>query len=466
MNDLQRHMMMTTSNPPQVSDIFDTETSFASLGLDPKLLKGIEALGFEHPTHVQSKLLRSAASGKDILGQSKTGTGKTAAFGLPTLQHLMDLDPEDRKLGSLILTPTRELAIQVSHELRNLARFTDVKVVPIYGGQRMKAQIPKLEKRPEIIVGTPGRVMDFHRRGLLPYDRIRVAVLDEVDRMLDIGFRDDIRQILGSIKQKHQTIFVSATISDEIDRLARQYLKNAEKLVLSASSLTVSQVDQYYIPCERWDKNRMLVHMLKHEDPALTLVFCRTKRTVDSLAEYLKRKKIDAHAMHGDMYQTKRNRVMEMLRGGHLSVLVASDLAARGIDVDDISHVVNYDLPEDPEVYVHRIGRTARAGRDGVAWSLVSPDQGELLTAIEKLTNVEVKVREFTGFEPGPVPRDIAAQQERDRERGERHRAEASRTNLVAPDPKKVDESLFPGGIVPAEAPAKRMGGRIRTRRR
>jgi ATP-dependent RNA helicase DeaD len=338
----------------------------------------------------------------------------------------------------------------------------------VYGGQKLSVQISKLQKHPNIIVGTPGRVMDMHARGHLPYDKVRVAILDEVDRMLDIGFRDDIRRILGTMKHKHQTVFVSATISPEIEKLANQYLHEPERLVLTSSkSLTVSRVNQSYFPVQPWDKNRLLVHLLTHEAPALTLVFCRMKQTVDALTEYLARHKIDAHSIHGDMYQGKRNRIMDKFRAGELKVLVASDLAARGLDVDNITHVINYDLPEDPEIYVHRIGRTARAGKDGIAWSFVTPDQGDLLTAIEMLTNVEIPTREFADFEPGPVPADIQAQRERDAVRRDTIRTEQNRT--ANPPPALLgqkDESKVPGGLVPSAQPAKRLGGRLRTRRR
>jgi ATP-dependent RNA helicase DeaD len=446
-----------------MEDIFSSSSTFNSLGLSKPLLQGVEALGFEHPTQVQAELIPIAVEGRDILAQSKTGTGKTAAFGLGLLQRL----DEDRAFGGLVLCPTRELAIQVAREMRDLAKFTPFRIVAIYGGQRMGQQIPKLKKDPQIIVGTPGRVMDFHRRGLIPYDQVQVAVLDEVDRMLDIGFRDDIRKILGTMKQEHQTIFVSATVSPEIDRLARQYLDDPVELKLSQSSLTVSQVLQHYFSVERWDKNRLLVHLLRKEDPALTLVFCRTKQTVDGLTEYLNRKNIDAHAIHGDMYQRKRNRVMKKLREGELSVLVASDLAARGLDVDDITHVINYDLPEDPEIYVHRIGRTARAGRKGEAWSFVTPEQGELLSEIEKLTNVEITKAAYDDFKPGPIPQQIQVARQQDEEREAALRVEHSRIPVAPPSTDEAtDPSRFPGGKVPVALPAKRMGGRLRTRRK
>jgi len=445
-----------------MDDIFAKDKSFADLGLGPDLVKAVDDLGFKHPTHVQAQVMPVAIAGRDVLAQSKTGTGKTAAFGLPILERLDGKTP----FAALILCPVRELAVQVAHEMRNFARYTDLKIVPVYGGQRMSVQIPKLQKGPEVIVGTPGRVMDFHRRGLLPYDNLQIAVLDEVDRMLDIGFREDIRRILGSLQQRHQTIFVSATISDEIDRLARRYLHEPEKFVLKASSLTVAEVAQHYFPVERWDKNRLLLHLLKHEDVELTLVFCRTKLTVDGLTGYLNRKGVDAHAIHGDLHQGKRNQVMTKLRSGELSVLVASDLASRGLDVDDISHVINFDLPEDPEIYVHRIGRTARAGRKGIAWSFVTPEQGDLLTAIEMLTNVEIDEVEYPDFKPGPVPSAVVDQRQRDEERRENASRQHSRIAVEPPVEKEIDASKFPGGLVPTKLPAKRMGGRLRTRRR
>jgi ATP-dependent RNA helicase DeaD len=449
--------------PATKSEIFDTEASFETLGLRSDLLAAIADLGFVHPTLVQTQFIPLAIAGRDILCQSKTGTGKTAAFGLPIFHNLGQRSP----FGALVLCPVRELAIQVAHDLRNLGRDSSLRIVPIYGGQRMNVQMQKLKKEPDIIVGTPGRVMDFHRRGLLPYDKVKIAVLDEVDRMLDIGFRDDIRRILGAMRHEHQTMFVSATISPEIEKLARQYLRKPERLFMVAKSLTVAQVEQRYFMAERWDKNRLLVHLLKHEDYALTVVFCRTKQTVDGLSDYLNRKGIEAYAIHGDLHQGKRNRVMAKLRSGELSVLVASDLAARGLDVDDISHVINYDLPEDPEVYVHRIGRTARAGKKGIAWSFVTPEQGDLLTAIEMLTNVEIHEEQYSDFEPGPVPTAVQHQRQREKERREEAQVEHSRTSVAPPTKESaVDAEKFPGGVVPIAAPSKRMGGRLRTRRR
>lgn len=451
-------------------ETFDTSRTFADLGLPPGLLRAVSEKGFVHPTKIQAALIPPAIAGKDCLGQAKTGTGKTAAFGLPMMARL---DPKGRFNG-LVLVPTRELAIQVAKELHDLAHYSGHTVAAVYGGHSIQAQAHKLEKGVGIVVGTPGRIMDMNGRGLLPYDRVQFAVLDEVDRMLDIGFREDIRRILGSMKQRPQTVFVSATIAGEIERLARSYMNNPEKLVTFEKSLTVTQVKQSYLPVEPWDKRRLLLHLLTHEKPDLTVVFCRTKRTVDTVAEYLAKNKIDAHPMHGDMFQKKRDKVMDRLREGGLSVLVASDLAARGLDVEDISHVVNYDLPEDPEVYIHRIGRTARAGREGVAWSFVCPDQGELLTAIEMLANIEIPRKEYDDFKPGPLPADVVAQRELTVKRREESDRTKNRFAVTPPSvptpgsatPEPVDLSKFPGGIVPTALPTRRIGGRVPGRRR
>jgi ATP-dependent RNA helicase DeaD len=469
-------------------EIFDTRTPFADLGLRNSVLKGIAAAGFEHPTSIQAQLIPLILSGRDVIGQAKTGTGKTAAFGLPFI-HM-----QHRNVGfqTLILAPTRELAIQIAAEIQELAKFTPIRVAAIYGGQRISSQADKLRRDPEIVVGTPGRVMDLVERRMLMLQNVRFAVLDEVDRMLDIGFREDIRKILNMCPKERQTVFVSATISTDIEKLARQFMRDPEKLVVSSGSLTVSLVQQLYLAVQPWDKKRLLRHLLTHEEPALTLVFCRLKRTCDELARYLTEKKIDAHAIHADLPQSKRNQVMAKLRSGQLAVLIASDLASRGIDVENITHVINYDLPEDVELYVHRIGRTARAGRGGIAWSFVTPDQGYLLTQIEQLINAEIPKLDYPDFEPGPVP-DYAV-----RERGDRQRSAAAKASrftsaplsapVAAPGPAPTadqrrggktaepaaapaaapaaDPSKFPGGIVPTRLPPKRMFGKIRSGRR
>ncbi len=446
-------------------EVFDQAKTFADLGLRSSVLKGVTQAGFDKPTMIQAAMIPLALAGRDVLGQAKTGTGKTAAFGLP----LFHMAIRDLAFQTLILAPTRELAIQISRELEELGRFTPIRVTAIYGGQRISAQTDKLRKDPEILVGTPGRVMDLLQRGAIHFRNIKFVVLDEVDRMLDIGFREDIRRILSQCPRERQTIFVSATISAEIEKLGRQYMREGqvEKIVVRSGSLTVNLVKQFHLPVQPWDKHRLLKHLLLHEEVALTIVFCRLKRTCDELERYLRHENIDAHAIHADLGQGKRNQIMQKLRSGQLEVLIASDLASRGIDVEGITHVINYDLPEDPEIYVHRIGRTARVGRGGIAWSFVTPEQGELLTRIEHLINTEVPKLDYPDFTPGPVPeRVVREQQEKERAdeaKVNRYEAAAQQLNqtLAAPDARK-----FPGGIVPTKLPPRRMQGRVRSTRR
>lgn len=448
--------------------VFAVDKTFADLGLKEEIVRGCEAAGFKHPTSIQAALVPLALTKRDVLGQAKTGTGKTAAFALPLL-HMVE---PGAAMQVIILAPTRELAIQIQQDFAQIGRYSSIKSVAIYGGQSISTQARKLEEGPEIIVGTPGRVMDMMERGLLSLASVRFAVLDEVDRMFDIGFRDDIRQILRKCPTDRQTIFVSATISGEIEELARKHMRDPEKLIVSAGSLTVDMVQQKYLTVQPWDKRRLLAHLLSHEEPALTLVFCRMKRTVDSVAEYLNRHKIEAHAIHGDMNQSQRNRVMERLRHGKLEVLVASDLASRGIDVEGITHVVNYDLPEDPDIYVHRIGRTARAGRNGVAWSLVTPAQGGLLTEIELLINAEIPKLDYPDFEARERPSDwkdeapnphhvVQIEGAPQQQKGRFEASEAPEANKLSEDELK---SKFPGGVVPSKLPPRQMRGRVRRR--
>mgnify|MGYP001953032932 CR=1 FL=1 len=298
-------------------------------------------------------------------------------------------------------------------------------------------------------------------------------MLDEVDRMLDIGFRDDIKKILGNIRGDHQTIFVSATMDREIESLARQFMKDdAEKITTVSGSLTVSLVDQKYISVEPWDKRTLLLHLLRNEEPDTTVVFCRTKMTVRKVTQYLKDKGISAREIHGDLHQSKRNKVMEQMRDGKLDVLIASDLAARGLDVEHITHVINYDLPDDPEVYVHRIGRTARAGRRGIAWTFVTSEQGQHLTEIEKLSGAMIEQMRYPSFKPGRVPDDIREQRDSDKKRGEGRTTPADRVigpKATTAGDGMTDEQLkamFPDGKIPKNMPQRGIGAKFRRRGR
>ncbi|MEM6458734.1 MAG: DEAD/DEAH box helicase, partial [Planctomycetota bacterium] len=343
-------------------ELFDTSVSFADLKLSEKVVAGLTEAGFEHPTGIQAALIPPIMEGHDVIGQAKTGTGKTAAFGLPILSLA---DPEVRG-QALVLAPTRELAAQVAGELDQLGKATNIRTSVIIGGESMRHQQKSLAQGGHLVVGTPGRVMDLHGRGQLDFNHVRFVVLDEVDRMLDIGFREDIRKILKLIPRPidkpvaeggRQTIFVSATMDVQIERLARSFMKkDAQKITTVSGSLTVAMVDQKYLPVEPWDKRALLLKLLTKEKPDTTVVFCKTKATVRKVAEYLKKKELNVREIHGDLHQSKRNKVMDAFRKEKVDVLIASDLAARGLDVDHITHVINYDLPEDPEVYIHRIG--------------------------------------------------------------------------------------------------------------
>lgn len=449
------------------SGTLKTDITFDDLGLREDVLAGIKSYGFVHPTDIQAEMIPVALQGKDIIGQAKTGTGKTAAFTLPIL-HLAD---PDVRMQALILAPTRELANQITKEMQDLAQGTTLKVSSIIGGESMRDQQDSLRKGGHLIVGTPGRVMDLWSRRELDFTDIRFAVLDEVDRMLDIGFRDDIKKILSKIKGDHQTIFVSATMDKDIEMLARQFMKeDAEKITTVSGSLTVSMVDQQYLPAEPWDKKQLLLHLLLNEKPETTVVFCRTKNTVRKLAAYLKEKGLTAREIHGDLHQTKRNKVMQQMRDNKVDILIASDLAARGLDVEHITHVINYDLPDDPEVYVHRIGRTARAGRRGTAWSFVASDQGQMLSDIEKLVGVLIEQKHYPAFKPGPPPRDIQERRERDAANMGKKTTVADR--VVKPEHNDLGlseeelKAMFPDGKIPKTMPKRGIGAKFKRRGR
>lgn len=370
--------------------------SFADLGVEVRFLKALLKMAFTEPSEIQRQLIPHGLTGRDILGQAQTGTGKTAAFGLPILQQL---DPAKR-LQAICLAPTRELAVQVTGELSRLAEFANLRVAAIYGGQKVATQLHHLGRKPHFVVGTPGRVIDFMRRGVLDVSEVRFAVLDEVDRMLDIGFRDDIRNILPRITLPHQTIFVSATIDQEINKLARQYMKDPIEINVSRDRMTVDEVDQWYVTAEPQDKFRLLHLLIQEQNPPVAIVFCNTKHAARKLARKLHDAGVDAIEIHGDLEQRKRDRVMAMFRKHQIRVLVATDLAARGIDVSAVSHIYNYDVPKDPEIYVHRVGRTARMGAKGVAVTFVTREEGGELTAIEALINREIPSRTIAGYKP------------------------------------------------------------------
>ena len=335
---------------------------FDELDLYPQVLRAIADMGFEEATPIQSQAIPVVMSGVDVIGQAQTGTGKTASFGIPVLHKV---EPNSRKTQVIILSPTRELAIQVADEIRKLAKYMHgVKVLPVYGGQEIGRQIKALKGGAQIIVGTPGRVMDHLRRKTIRCDAIHTVVLDEADEMLNMGFRDDIETILEYIPAEgRQTILFSATMPKPILDITRKYQHDAVNIKVVKKELTVPSIEQYYYDVKRSDKVEVLTRLLDYYNPKLSLVFCNTKRMVDELAEELKGRGYFAEGLHGDMKQSQRDRVMKGFRSGKTEILIATDVAARGIDVDDVEAVFNYDIPQDDEYYVHRIGRTGRAGR-------------------------------------------------------------------------------------------------------
>ena len=354
---------------------------FAELGLSGPLLTAVDRVGFQNPTDIQRELIPLALAGRDCLGQARTGTGKTAAFALPILQRVQP----GHGIQALVLVPTRELAAQVGEHVQLLSPAEPPRTLIVFGGTGIGANLRELKRGVDIVVGTPGRILDLIQRGALDLRNVKLAVLDEVDRMLDIGFRDDIRRIMASVARDRQTIFVSATMTEEIRRLAHGLMRDPVEINVSADCLTVDQVRQDYMTVEARDKLGTLREFLKRTAPRLAIVFTRTKRGATKVARQLTRANVACAEIHGGLAQGRRTRVLNDLRAGRLKVLVATDLASRGLDVTGVSHIVNYDIPADPAVYVHRIGRTARMGNSGHALTLVTPEQGRELTDIEML---------------------------------------------------------------------------------
>lgn len=361
---------------------------FESLTLSPEMLKAIEDMGFEEASPIQALAIPLVMEGRDVVGQAQTGTGKTAAFGIPILEAV---DPRSNELQALVLCPTRELAIQVAEELNTLAKYKrNLRVLPVYGGQPIDRQFKALRQGVQIVIGTPGRVMDHMERGTLRLDKVRMVVLDEADEMLDMGFREDIEHILDDVPEERQTIFFSATMRPEITRLAEKYLDQPEFVKISPKVLTVPNIEQIYYEVPRFGRLEAMCRIIDYYNPKLAVVFANTKKGVDELVEHLQARGYMADGLHGDMNQSQRDRVMAKFRSGSIEILVATDVAARGIDVEDIEAVFNYDIPSDVEYYVHRIGRTGRAGRSGRAFTFASGKEFYKLRDIQRFTKAKI----------------------------------------------------------------------------
>ena len=363
---------------------------FDELNIAEPILRAITDMGFEEATPIQAKAIPIEMTGIDVLGQAQTGTGKTAAFAIPLLQKI---NPKEKKLQSIVLCPTRELAIQVADEIRHLAKYLHgVKVLPIYGGQDIVKQIRSLKAGTQIMIGTPGRVMDHMRRKTVKFDHIHTVILDEADEMLNMGFREDIETILKDVPKERQTILFSATMPKPILEIAGEYQKDAQLIKVVKKELTVANIEQYYYEVKQKNKDEVLSRLLDIYNPKLSLVFCNTKKKVDELVEVLQNRGYFAEGLHGDLKQSQRDRVMNGFRNGKTEILVATDVAARGIDVDNVEAVFNYDLPQDDEYYVHRIGRTGRAGRTGMAFSFVVGREAYKLRDIMKYCKTKIEI--------------------------------------------------------------------------
>lgn len=356
---------------------------FKELELSPELLKSVERAGFEEATSIQAETIPLALVGKDVIGQAQTGTGKTAAFGLPMLEKI---DPDRHELQGLVIAPTRELAIQTQEELYRLGRDKKVRVQAVYGGADIGRQIRGLKDRPHIVVGTPGRMLDHINRHTLKLGTVQTLVLDEADEMLNMGFLEDIEKIISQVPDQRQTLLFSATMPPAIKNIGVKFMKSPHHVKIKAKEMTADLIDQYYVRAKEYEKFDIMTRLFDVQTPELTIVFGRTKRRVDELARGLEARGYRAEGIHGDLSQQKRMSVLRSFKSGHLDILVATDVAARGLDISGVTHVYNYDIPQDPESYVHRIGRTGRAGKGGMSVTFVTPNEMDYLHVIENLT--------------------------------------------------------------------------------
>lgn len=364
---------------------------FNEMNLDERILRAVKDLGYEEATSIQTKAIPLALEGEDILGQAQTGTGKTAAFAIPLLSRI---NSKNKNLQAIVLCPTRELALQVSKEFRKLSQYMhSIKLIPVYGGQDIVKQIKSLKAGVQIIVGTPGRVMDHMRRRTIKLSDVNCVVLDEADEMLDMGFREDIETILAEIPEERQTMLFSATMPKPILEITKKYQKDAKNVKVVNKELTVENIEQYYFEVKRAYKDEILSRLIDVYNPELSIIFCNTKKKVEEVANDLQNRGYFAEGLHGDLKQAQRDRVMGNFRSGKTEILVATDVAARGLDVKGVDLVINYDLPQDDEYYVHRIGRTGRAGKSGLALSFVSGKEVYKLKEIQRYCHTKIKLK-------------------------------------------------------------------------
>lgn len=370
--------------------------TFYEFGLDHQVVRAVTEMGFSEATPIQTATIPTALEGKDIIGQAQTGTGKTGAFGVPLINRIKT---EEDHVQALILAPTRELANQVAESLIAFGKYKGVRTVVVYGGQDMRKQIRDLKRKPHVIVATPGRLMDHMRRKTIRLQEVETVVLDEADEMLNMGFIEDIETILKEVPTERQTLLFSATMPKRIEKLAQTFMKEPKLIAVKAKEVTMENIEQQYIELAERDKFDALCRLIDIHTPELAIVFGRTKRRVDELAEALAKRGYRAEGIHGDLNQAKRDSVLRKFKNGLIDVLVATDVAARGLDISGVTHVYNFDLPQDPESYVHRIGRTGRAGKSGVAVTFATPREKDHVKAIERLSKKKMTKREMPSFE-------------------------------------------------------------------
>ncbi|OCS84492.1 DEAD/DEAH box helicase [Caryophanon tenue] len=358
-------------------------TNFSEFNLSESTLRSLARMGFESATPIQEGTIRFAMDGRDVLGQAQTGTGKTAAFGVPLIERI---DPKNPAVQALIIAPTRELAIQVSEEIYKVGYDKRVKILSVYGGQEIGRQIRALKNKPQIIVGTPGRIQDHINRRTLKLDEVQMLVLDEADEMLNMGFIDDINAILENVPETRQTLLFSATMPPAIRKIASNFMKDPEEVKIKAKELTMENIEQFFVKSTEREKFDILSNLIDVQKPELAIIFGRTKRRVDELSQALTQRGHSAEGIHGDLSQAKRMSVLRQFKENKIQILVATDVAARGLDISGVTHVYNFDIPQDPESYVHRIGRTGRAGKSGLAVTFVTPREMGYLRIVEETT--------------------------------------------------------------------------------
>lgn len=369
--------------------------TFNTLGLNEPLQKALSEIGYQSPTEIQQKAIPQILQHKDILGTAQTGTGKTAAFALPIIQKINELNhqnPRSKEIKALILSPTRELALQIDENIRQYSKYTNVKHTVIYGGVNQNRQVKSLKKGIDILTATPGRLLDLSQQGFVDLKNIQFLVLDEADRMLDMGFIHDIRRILQLVPEQRQTLFFSATLAGNIRELSRSILTNPVKIEVSPASPAAETVKQYLYYTNRKSKRDLLLHLLNDSIDDQVLLFSRTKHGANRIARNLSRNQIKAAAIHGDRSQNQRQKALKDFKNGKVRVLVATDIASRGIDIDQLKYVINYDIPSESETYVHRIGRSGRAGEEGVAISISEPEENKYIKDIEKLMDQKIEI--------------------------------------------------------------------------